>query len=103
MNDEKPSGVKPFEIGGVVFRCFVAQHKDGTTYVWRSQCGSDPCPQGAQSPHKQCCCERLAVGRIGHKVWARIDGSLIGDDLGGLNTAMGIAALRLTALQQVAA
>lgn len=84
MTDEKPAGVPTFEIGGAVFTCFVAAHKDGTTYVWRSACNG------------------LAVGRIGHKVWARIDGTLIGDDLGGLKTAMGIAALRLTA-QQVAA
>ena len=48
MNDEKPAGVPSFEIGGVVFTCFVAQHQDGTTYVWRSAC------------------ERIAVGRIGH-------------------------------------
>lgn len=83
-SDEIKADVPPFMVGGVEFNCFVAINRDGTPYVWRSSC------------------MRLAVGRVGHTIWARVDGRLIGRQFGSLSMAMSIAALEL-AKERVAA
>jgi hypothetical protein len=80
---ERTSGIQPFTVAGVTFRCFIAE--DGSRYVWRSVTKNDTTkaePKG------------LAVGRIGAKCWARAAGQIVGSDFKDIKEAMRAAAGR---------
>lgn len=68
---ERRNSSPPFEIGGVVFECFVTA--DGQGYVWRSTCG------------------RFAAGCVGATYVARAHGTVLKQRYARLMDAMAAA------------